>query len=182
MALKNKLILQPLNHEKTAKEGEESKDREALQKKAIFRAHKLDKQGKPLATHFKNLSTLKKLDFSKLKDFFIDEFEDFGIMLFQRFENSFSHIGNGVDYYFFSESLEKIINWSSENLKKLFFYILDQNKDGKVCEADLFGIMKIMKKEKFFLLLNDDICEVLKELDNKRIRMGKDDDYKLTLT
>ena len=102
-------------------------------------------------------------------------------MLFQRFENSFPNIGYGVDFYFFTESLEKMINWSTENFKKCFFYLLDQNKDGRVCEADLFGIMKIMKKEKFFLLLNDDMCVLLKELEDKRVKLGKNDGYKLTM-
>ena len=38
-----------------------------------------------------------------------------------------------------------------------------------------------MKKEKFFLLLNDDMCVLLKELDEKRKKLGKSDEQKLTM-
>lgn len=58
---------------------------------------------------------------------------------------------------------------------------MDLNKDGKVCEADLFGVLKIMAKEKFFLMLNDDICILLKELEEKRVKLGKEDSFKLGL-
>jgi Ca2+-binding EF-hand superfamily protein len=70
----------------------------------------------------------------------MQEFTDFGMTLFHRFENSFSHIGYGVDYHFFCESIEKVLNYSNENFKKIFFLLIDLNKDGKICEADLFGV------------------------------------------
>lgn len=38
--------------------------------------------GKPLNNLFKRLSTNNKLDFEKLKQYLIEEFEDFGIAIF----------------------------------------------------------------------------------------------------
>ena len=46
-------------------------------------------------------------------------------------------------------------------MKKIFFQLLDLNKDGKICDADLFGVMGYMKNERMFDLLNDDLCKIL---------------------
>lgn len=67
-------------------------------------------------------------------------------------------------------------------MKRMFFNLMDLNDDGKVCESDLFKIMKLLTDEKMLLLMNDDLCTILKHLDMKRKKTGKSDSFRLSLS
>ncbi len=54
-------------------------------------------------------------------------------------------------------------------MKDTFFFILDLNKDKKVCETDLFRTFKLIQDEDLQDLMSQDVKAVFKHIENTRI-------------
>ena len=85
----------------------------------------------------------------------------------------------GLDFSFFCDTTEKVLNYSKEHLIKLFFLICDVNQDGKVCEWDMFRLLQMIDSDDLNLLMASDIKQIMKRLNRKRNENGKDDSIML---
>lgn len=63
------------------------------------------------------------------------------------------------------------------NIKEILFNILDFNHDKKVCETDLFNIVKSIKNYDVSGLVMPDIHVILDQIDAERKRQGKTNKY-----
>ena len=79
--------------------------------------------------------------------------------------------------------IQKFISAGVDQLKECFFNYLDQNKDKRVCETDLFKVMKSVQSfemdDVVGIYLLDDVLGVLRALEQLRVEEGKDDQVAL---
>jgi len=63
-----------------------------------------------------------------------------------------------------------------KTIKELYFNILDVNKDRKICETDLFNVLKSIESFEVSNILIDDIVRIFKFFEDQRMQQGKHDD------
>lgn len=66
-----------------------------------------------------------------------------------------------------------------DHIKELFFNYLDLNKDKRVCETDLFRVLKSIKSFNMSDVIIEDLLSVLRTLERLRRDEGKDDQVAL---
>ena len=113
----------------------------------------LDENCADLKERYGLISKNKKFNEEKFKDDMIQYFGDggenvIGESIYHVIKKYFTHIKASVDYktsddfrqYFIA--VLKLMSVDKETINEIFFSILDDNRDRKVCETDLFAIMK----------------------------------------
>ena len=63
--------------------------------------------------------------------------------------------------------------------KEMLFNHLDINKDKKICETDMFRIIKSIDSDEMNEMFMDDIITILKKMNQLRKENGKDNYVKL---
>ena len=87
----------------------------------------------------------------------------------------FGNFRQFVDYRSYCNHVVKFISSDIAACKEIFFGYCDQNKDKKVCETDLFNLIKSIQTFESSNLLMEDILTIKKEIDSLRKLAGKDD-------
>jgi len=98
--------------------------------------------------------------------------------LYKHSKKALGNFRTGIDFTFFCDAAEKILNLSNEGMKRFLLKLLDRNEDGKVCESDIFSVMEKVGNEGFFRYLKEDIGVVVKELARKRRAMDIEDSHR----
>lgn len=75
--------------------------------------------------------------------------------------------------------MTKFVSLDFRACKERFFNYVDMNKDGLVCETDLFKLMKSMVDFRMSDIIIDDLLLVLKKLEQVRVEEGKHDQMAL---
>ena len=98
-----------------------------------------------------------KLDQQKLQNRLDEEFGELGERLFNTLRKGFNNFKYQVDFRQFCEGVNKFVSQDPQICKGILFNILDQNKDKKLCETDLFNSFKLINDFRMQQLVQDDI-------------------------
>jgi hypothetical protein len=88
----------------------------------------------------KRLSNHKgRLDPIKLQEVIKEEFKDLSDRLFDILKKVFNNFKIPIDFDLYCGTIQKFAAISPDTCKDIMFYLLDLNKDKKICETDLFN-------------------------------------------
>jgi Ca2+-binding EF-hand superfamily protein len=91
----------------------------------------------------------------------------------------FIHFQHSLDFRQYCEAIKKFVSIDVNASKELFFNFLDKNKDKKVCETDLFNVIKSIESFKASDMILPDILIALKFIEDIRKTLGKNDEQKM---
>lgn len=115
------------------------------------------------------ISTKTKLDPAKLYNMVKNHFEDQTDNVFPIIKKAFGNFKVGIAFKEFCIHLTRFISLDFRSCKELFFGYLDLDKDKRVCETDLFKVLKSLTSFKMSDLVVGDLISVLKKVNTLRL-------------
>ena len=145
------------------------------QKKRKLPQIDLDTNNPKLRAFFKTISINLKLDQPKFMSALQQEFKEQSEEVFQIMKRFINFKQGGFDFRQYCEALRKFVSIDAQQSKDLFFVFLDKNKDKKVCETDLFNVIKSLESHETSNMILPDVMISLKHIEDLRKTLGKSD-------
>ena len=102
-------------------------------------------------------------------------FQDQSEFVYAIIKKVFCNFKQAIAYKEYHYYVTKFVSLDFKSCKERFFNYVDMNKDGLVCETDLFKLMKSMVDFRMSDIIIDDLLLVLKKLERVRVEEGKHD-------
>jgi len=114
-----------------------------------------------------------------LQKLFKQELGEFADKLWPSIKKLFVGFKSTITYQEYSKIIHQFVSMDHSKCKTMLMVLLDHNKDGQICEADLFESLKMTKSQLGDTLLKNDIQTISRFLAEERQRQGRNDNMGL---